>query len=123
MKSRQIEKLRRCSIKTGIRVSKKLHHALNREEVLALRVQILPLAPRIFMGCAALFLILAAIFSWPSDSNILCALEVIGGLLLFFFAIFGIRSTLSSLGDHLSYEAFELIVEAVLSAAGSAVDL
>ncbi len=123
MKRTRLEKLRRRAIKAGLRTSRRVRHPLSREEILELRVQIIPTAPRLIMALAAISLFTAAAFSWPFTSNSSAAVEVLIGVFLLLFAIFGIRRTLSNLADQMPFEAFELLVESILKAIGHSIDL
>jgi hypothetical protein len=99
MKRTSLEKLQRRAIKAGIRTSRKVRHTLNREEILALRVQVIPLAPRILVGIAAIVLVIFGCAGWPSDSNIVQGIEVVAGLFLGLFALFGVKRTLGTIFD------------------------
>ena len=123
MRPRRIERLQRTAIRKAVRTSRKLHHALTKDEILGLRIQIVPATARILLATGGILLITAALISWPSDSNVIQGLEFLAGIFLLLFGIFGIRRTLSELADQMSYKAFELLLEGILSAIGNATDL
>ena len=123
MRPRRVERLQRTAIRKAVRTSRKLHHALTKDEVLDLKIQIVPATARILLATGGILLITAALIAWPSDSNVIQGLEFLAGIFLLLFGIFGIRRTLSELADHMSYKAFELLLEGILSALGNATDL
>lgn len=123
MKPSRIERLRRAGIRKGVRTSKKLRHVLSRNEVLALKIQILPAAPRIAFALAGGLLLTAAVFAWPAGSEPVRVIEGMAGLFLLLFGVFGIRRTLSGLENQMSFEIFEALVEGILSAIGNSIDL
>jgi len=116
MNTRQLEKLRRRAIKAGARRSRKLHHVLSREEVLALRVQILPALPRLLMVGAGIALVICAWLSWPSDSNTMRFIEGFCGLLLFLFGIFGIRRTVEGIVESVGHGILDSIIDGISGA-------
>jgi hypothetical protein len=116
MKAAQVEKIRRRAVKAGIRRSRKLHHSLQEEEILSLKVQVLPAVPRIAMGVAAVMLLVSACAGWPSEEEWVRMMEAIAGLLLVFFSLLGVRRTLSTLADHLSTDILQSIVDSVVDA-------
>lgn len=87
------------AVKAGVKASKKRHHLITEEELLSLRVQVMPILPRILLGLAGCSLLVAAYLAWPSGSDAVRLLEAIFGVLTFFFGVFGIRRTLSTLLD------------------------
>lgn len=95
------------AVKAGVKASKKRHHLVTEEELLALRVQIMPALPRILLGITGLLLITACCISWPSSDIPIRVLEGISGGFLLLFGIFGIRRTLEQLLD--TYDAGDLI--------------
>jgi CBS domain containing-hemolysin-like protein len=122
MKRSRFEKLRRRAIRVGIRTSKRVHHQLNREEVLALRVQVIPLLPRIVVGLIGAALILASWLEWPSPSNAVQAIECISGILLTLFAIFGVSRTLGEIVGNIDLETGGDLVKTVIEAISDSID-
>ncbi len=96
MNPTRLDKLQRRAIKTGVRTSRKVHHTLSREEILALRIQIIPLWPRLLLGLAAIVLLIFGGSGWPSPSDFVQGIEVIAGVFLGLFAIFGVKKTVSN---------------------------
>lgn len=123
MKAKRVERLQRIAIRKGIRTSRKLNHALTKEEILGLKIQILPSTVRILLATGGILLITAALIAWPSDSNPVQGLEFLSGFFLLLFGIFGIRRTLSGIADQMSNKAFEVLVEGILEAVGNSIDL
>lgn len=95
------------AVKAGVKASKKRHHLVTEEELLSLRVQVLPALPRILLGGTGLLLITACCISWPSADITIRVLEGIFGALLLIFGIFGIRRTLGQVLD--SFDGVDLV--------------
>lgn len=122
MKRSRFEKIRRRAIRAGIRTAKRVHHELNQEEVLALRVQILPLFPRILIGALGIALVVCSWFEWPSSSGVIQGIEFISGLFLTLFAIFGIRRTLDQIVNQLDLHTGSALVDTVIDAISGSID-
>ena len=116
MNTRQLEKLRRRAIKAGVRRSRKLHHALSREEILALRVQILPALPRLLIIGGGIALVTGAWLNWPSDAAVIRGIEGFCGILLFLFGVFGIRRTLEGIAETAGHGILDTIIDGISSA-------
>jgi hypothetical protein len=116
MMKREFQRLRHRAIETGLRRTEKLQHPLSREEILALRVQVLPASARILMAGSGILLIIGAIQAWPSDSNVIRSIEGVGGFLLALFGTFGIRRSLEAIGDRLGESILESIIEGISGA-------
>lgn len=116
MKAARVEAIRRRAVKAGIRKSGKLHHPLQPEEILSLKVQVLPAFARIAMGAAAVLLFVSACAGWPSEEEWVRMIEAIAGVFLVFFSLFGVRRTLSGLADRLSTDILHSIVDSVVDA-------
>src|SRR5215217_377215 len=99
--------IQKRAVKAGVKASKKRHHLVTEEELLALKVQVLPALPRILLAFGGLLLITACCISWPVADISIRILEGISGFLLLLFGIFGVRRTLGQLLD--AYDAGELI--------------
>jgi len=116
MKDAQVEKIRRRAVKAGIRRSRKLHHSLREEEILSLKVQVLPLLPRLVMGAAGGLLMVSGFTGWPADDGWIRGLELITGGFFIVFSLLGVRRTLSEIADRLSTDALHSIVDSVVDA-------
>lgn len=99
--------IQKRAVKAGVKASKKRHHLVTREELLALKVQVLPTLPRILMGVTGLLLITFCCTSWPSDGISIRVLEGVSGGILLLFGTFGIRRTLGQVLD--SCDAVDLV--------------
>jgi len=119
MTEKGFEKLRSRAAKTGIRTAKKRHHVLSKDEVLAMRVQILPALPRVIMFGLGIILILSGFFEWITGTSWVCGIQAVMGIFLMLFGIFGIHRTIDELGNQLSYEAFEVLLETIFEGIGS----
>lgn len=93
------ESIRQRAVKEGVKASKKRHHLVTEEELLSLKVQLVPILPRIALGVSGALLITLCCLSWPATGTSVRSLEAISGTLLFLFSLFGIRRTLEQLLD------------------------
>jgi len=116
------DKLQNRAVKAGIRAAKRRHHMLSEEELLALKVQVFPAPLRILCGIGGVAFMAGAYFGWPSDSNAFQWLMGCGGLLQGFFAMFGIRRTLSGIIDHMSADLVGELIGHALGAIADAID-
>lgn len=116
MKAARVDAIRRRAVKAGIRRSRKLHHTLRREEILSLKVQVLPTLPRIVMGVSGTLLVVSACTGWPAEDGWIRGLEFIAGASLFLFSLLGVRRTLFEIADRLSTDALHSIVDSVVDA-------
>ena len=111
------------AVKAGLKASKKRHHLLTEEELLSLRVQVMPAFPRIMLGLTGIALLIASWLAWPSGSDAIRSLEAIFGFLTLFFGAFGIRRTLSKLLDVTDAADFASSVLELIGNAISDIDL
>jgi hypothetical protein len=114
-------------VKAGVKASKRLHHVVTREELLAVRVQTMPSTLRGLLIVVGSVILLAGWFGWPLESGWARFFEGVGGLLMMMFGIFGVRRTLSKVvekvGDTVdSTELVGAIIEGVAEVLGSVVD-
>lgn len=116
MKAARVDAIRRRAVKAGIRRSRKLHHSLRREEILSLKVQVLPILPRIAIGVAGTLLMISAFTGWPFGDDWIRLVEILTGGLLIVFSLLGVRRTLSGMADHLSTDIIHSIVDSVVDA-------
>jgi hypothetical protein len=119
----QPEKLKMRAIKAGIRASKRRHHVVSKEELLGLKIQVLPATLRGFLIIAGVAMIALAVIGWPFPADPHQVLMGIGGGVLLIFGIFGIRRTLENVVDSAVGEGIGALLEGILSGIGSAVDL
>lgn len=95
------EKLLKKVSRAGIRKSIKAGHVLSREELLALKVQVLPFYVRVLFFLGA---VLAAYLSWLNygvESFGYAFVEGLCSVLLFLFSLFGVRRTLHKITENL----------------------
>ena len=116
------EVIRRRAVKTGVKASKKRHHLVSADELLSLRVQVMPALPRISMAVVGILLIASGWTGWPSESDILQIIEAVAGVFSLLFGIFGIRRTLSNVLDSTSGDVIGSILE-LIGEAVSSIDL
>lgn len=109
------------AVKTGVKQSKKLGHLISPAELLAMRVQIVPIGLRIFLFLAGTALITAGFYAWPSDALAIKTAEVLAGIMSLLFGIFGIRRTLSNLLDSLDVVNPVDVVGGVIDLIGEAI--
>lgn len=123
MKPTQAARLQQRAIRAGVKKARKEGHALDEREVLGLKVQVLSAWWRWLLGLTGVFLIISGVLGWFSASNVVQALEIIGGILLVFFGIAGVRRTLSRIVDVAADTGVPELVDGVISAIADAVDL
>jgi hypothetical protein len=105
------------AVKAGVKASKKLHHVVTEDELLSLKIQVMPALPRILMAIAGVLLITSCCLSWPSDDIVIRSVEGISGAVLLLFGAFGIRRTLEHTLDTLdSLDMVGSIIETVADA-------
>jgi hypothetical protein len=99
---------------------------LGKDDLLAMKVQIVPNYLRIALGLGS---VIAGVFSylyWTWNEPVLGGLLALASLMLFLFAVFGIRRTLSNILDGMDAtsggELLEAAVEGVFSAVGAIFD-
>lgn len=100
------EKIGHRALKAGVKASRKRHHVVSKDELLALKVQTMPATTRVLLVILGLVLIAFGWFGWPSESNAVQALEILGGIFSLLFGSFGIRRTLSQVLE--SMDAIDL---------------
>jgi hypothetical protein len=119
--------LQKRAVKAGVKASKRLHHVVTREELLAVRVQTMPSTLRGLLIVVGSVILLAGWFGWPLESGWARFFEGVGGLLMMMFGIFGVRRTLSKVVEKVgetvdSTELVGAIIEGVAEVLGSVVD-
>jgi hypothetical protein len=123
---RKTEKLLKRVEKAGVRRSLETGHVLDRDELLAVKVQVMPDYLRIALAISSVATGVSSYLCWileePGGSVLLAMLA----FFLFLFAVFGIKRTLSkileNLGDAASQEILGAAIEGIFSAVGSIFD-
>lgn len=123
---RKTEKLLKRVEKAGVRRSLRAGHVLDRDELLAVKVQVMPGSLRIALGISSVGAGVSSYLCWTRDAPGWSVLLALLAFFLFLFAVFGIRRTLSNildgLGDAVSQEILGAAVEGIFSAVGSVFD-
>ncbi|RYD48156.1 MAG: hypothetical protein EOP85_04140 [Verrucomicrobiaceae bacterium] len=101
------ESIEKRAVKAGVKASKKRHHLVTKEELLALKIQVMPALPRIILVTSGALLITFCCLSWPSADIFIRSLEGLSGAILLLIGAFGIRRTLESTLD--SHDAVNLV--------------
>ncbi len=104
------------AVKAGVKASKKRHHVVTEEELLTLKVQVIPALPRIILGISGALLITFCCISWPSADSLIRIIEAVAGGLLLVFGLFGVRRTLGELLDAGASELIGSILEGIVEA-------
>jgi hypothetical protein len=105
------------AVKAAVKASKKRHHLVTEDELLSLRVQVMPWIWRFLLMLLGSTLLATCWYGWPWESSSIRVLEAIGGVLFFLFGAFGIRKTLSKILDGVDAGN---VVEGILELAGEA---
>jgi hypothetical protein len=116
-------KIQRRAVKSGIKASRKRGHILSVEELLDLRIQIIPFGIRSVLVLIGIASIVAALLEWPSTSNAIQGVEAVSGILAICFGAFGVRRTLSELLSNLNPLDFAEVVVELIAHALSGIDL
>lgn len=123
---RKTERLLKKVEKTGVRRSLHEGQVLDKEDLLAMKVQILPNFLRITLGVGAVVAGVCSYLNWNWEDPELSVLLAVVSLFLFLFAIFGIRRTLSRILENMDAESaselLEAAVDGVVSAVGAIFD-
>jgi hypothetical protein len=119
---KRTERILRKTEKAGLRKARREGHMLSREELLSVKVQLLPDYTRwlLFGGS-----VIAGLTSWwclASDSNVAGSILAVLSVFLLLFSIFGFKRTLETVADQMSYELVDLALDAIGSVIGSALD-
>jgi len=120
--NRRDERILHRAEKAGVKLAKKQGHIPTREDLLELKIQVIPNALRwlCFGGS-----VICGIAAWVLDTlgNTVAASSLaVLSLFLLIFSIFGIRRTLETLADHASFELVEATFELIGDAVGSVFD-
>ncbi len=91
--------IRKRAVKAAVKASIKRHHLVSEEELLSLRVQVMPWLWRFFLMLLGATLVATCWYGWPFESSSARGLEAASGTLFFLFGAFGIRKTLSKILD------------------------
>lgn len=123
---RKTERLLKKVEKTGVRRSLHEGQVLDKEDLLAMKVQILPNFLRITLGVGAVVAGFCSYLNWNWEDPEMSVLLAVVSLFLFLFAIFGIRRTLSRILENMDAESaselLEAAVDGVVSAVGAMFD-
>lgn len=123
---RKTERLLKKVEKTGVRRSLHEGQVLDKEDLLAMKVQILPNFFRITLGVGAVVAAVCSYLNWNWEDPEMSVLLAVVSLFLFLFAIFGIRRTLSRILENMDAESaselLEAAVDGVVSAVGAMFD-
>ncbi len=121
--NRREERILYRTRKAGVKFAKKEGHVPTRDELLELKIQVVPNALRwILFGASAA----CGIASWvlfTMDDTIAASSLAVASVILLIFSIFGIRRTLETIADQASYELVDAALELIGDAAGSVIDL
>jgi hypothetical protein len=116
------KKFEKRAIKAGIRASKCRHHLVTKEELLSLKIQVMPDTLRGILILAGLAAILGAAIGWPFSADHHQILMGIGGGVSLIFGVFGMTRTLEKVGDAFANQGFDALLEGIFSAIGNVVD-
>lgn len=117
MRDPRATQLQRSIEKAAVRATLKSGHPITRDELLELRVQILPASKRLLFGFLTLvFGCLAWVLS-DLDYFWFSLLSSVTSLISLFFAVIGVRRTISLTLDSLDRAGTDAIIEVALEAA------
>ena len=109
--------LQRAIEKAAVRAAKISDHPVTRDELLELRVQILPASKRLIFGFLSLFLGCLAWVLSDLDYFWFSLLSGLSSIASLFFAVIGVRRTVSMALDGLDQAGSQAILEMAVDAA------
>lgn len=115
------ELFRKRAVEAGIHATKQLDHRLSERELRSLKVQVMPVLPRIVLGLLGAVAILSAACAWPSDSGVVQGSLAAGGVLALLFGIFGMRRTIGGIVDSIATDGVGDLVDTILESITDAV--
>lgn len=122
MTDQKTERLVKKIEKAGVRKSMKEGHLLDRGDLLAMKVQVMPSLLRITFGFGSLVIGVLSCLQWIWDKPGVALVLALVALFLLGFTIFGIRRTLSSILEGMDAasagDLMEAAVEGICSAVG-----
>ncbi len=113
MKARTPERMIRVAAAAARRRARKAGRALSRQELLRLKLQLVPAPLRLLLGITGTTAVICGATGWPWDAEAVRAAEIIAGILLIVFGIYGIRRTLSRIADGMSHELLEAVIDRI----------
>ncbi len=120
--NRRDERILQRTRKAGVKFAKKEGHIPTRDELLELKIQVLPNAIRWLLFGASVGCGIASWIVHNLDQNATAGILAVASIVLLVFSIFGIRRTLETLADQASYELVDAALELIGSAVGSVFD-
>lgn len=121
--NRRDERILRRAEKAGVKFAKKQGQMPTREELLELKIQVVPDAIRWILFGASVACGIAAWFLYALDNTLAASILAVVSIILLIFAVFGIRRTLETLADQASYELVDTVFELIGDAVGSVFEL
>lgn len=121
--NRREERILQRTRKAGVKFAKKEGHIPTRDELLELKIQVVPNAIRWLLFGASVGCGIAAWVSFSLENSVAAWSFTAASAILLIFSIFGIRRTLDTLADQASYELVEAALELIGDAVGSVIDL
>ena len=116
------ERILRKTEKAGLRKARREGHMLSREELLSVKVQLLPDYARWLLFAGS---VISGVATWAclsADAYTAGSILAVLSVCLLLFSIFGFKRTLETVADNLSYELVDLALESIGSVIGSAID-
>jgi len=118
----RVERIQKQAVKAGVRASKRRDHLITSDELMDLKIQMMPSPLRVVLFLCGCLLLGFAVTAWPTGSHGYQVLEGLLGAVMLLAGIFGIRRTFSGIIDGVANCGAEAIVEAVLGGIGSVLD-
>lgn len=118
---RRVEKIISRTQQAGIKQSLRVGHALSKEEVLGLKIQVMPMSLRSLLFCCGVGFAIAGLIHCLWYQQMLGVIFLLSALLCVLFGIFGIRRTVGRIIDSIDLSVGVDILETVVDGIGSAV--
>ncbi len=111
---RKEQRILRRAERAGLKLARKTGHIPTKEELLQMKVQIVPKGARwILFGTSVICAVSAWYFN-TQDNTVAAPVLAVLSFALLVFSIFGIRRTLENLADHLLVDAVSELIGATL---------
>lgn len=124
---KQSKGLEKRALKAGKRAASRKGGQLSHEELLGIKIQIIPAWGRLFLFVTGVVLLVAGVCAWPYGNGLVRALEGISGVILISGGIFGLKKTLATVVDHIDLahgaDLLEPVAEGVGTAIGAVLDV
>ena len=119
--TRKEERILSKATKVGLKTARREGHVPSKDELLELKIQVLPAYGRWLLVLGALLAGVASWLCWNDDHPVTASVLAVVSVLLLVFAIFGVRRTLGELANHAAFDLPEIVIKALIDAVGDVI--